>query len=236
MEIASNPWLTFMLASSVMALGIGLDAAIATLVRYPQLQGRTQRLYWVTGVSLTHTVFPMFGYLLAYFSIQYFPMMTPLVGLFAFALVMRFLYEELIQTGDHHETTPTWITFAIILAVSWDALWSGPAKSAQVVGWDQWMIWLSFIWVGIQVTLLCLFSCYLAKRIMNRINHDSIIMAFMMGLQYTVIGYFGLLAIVRFTFQWQIDAVLIFGVSAFLILIMKRFNREQVTQSSALKV
>lgn len=228
-----NDWIVFFLASSIMALGIGLDAAIATFIRYPNLTTSSQKYYWVVGVSATHTLFPMLGYLLAYFSIQLFPYLTPLIGLLAFILVFHYLYEEIFQEGSNEEMR-TWITMGLILAVSWDALWSGPAKSAQVVNWSQWMIWLSFIWVGVLVSILCMLSGYLSKRLINKESLDDRILDFLQWLQFSVIAYFGLLAFIRYTMQWQLSEIIIFFLSGICVIglnKMKGILRKQPLQA-----
>ena len=78
------PLFDFASACLVMGLGIGTDVAIATAMRVKQLNDSRTILFWVIGVSLTHTLFPMIGYLLTYFSIQIVPFITPFVGLIAF--------------------------------------------------------------------------------------------------------------------------------------------------------
>lgn len=215
----------FFFASTIMALGIGLDAAIATLVHSDKLS-KPSKLYWVAGVSLTHTLFPMLGYCLAYFSIQWFPFITPIVGIIAFVFVFHFLYTELMQNNEDSTVRYSWISFAIILAVSWDALWSGPAKSAQVVGWSDWMIWLSFLWVGFIVSLLCVLSCILSHRLQPFIQNFPVVQACLIWTQYTVIGYFGLLAFSRYTLQIIDFEVGLFVMSGVLVWLMRRLNRQ----------
>ena len=58
------PLFDFVSACLIMGLGIGTDVAIATAMRVKQLQSTRTILFWVIGVSLTHTLFPMIGYLL----------------------------------------------------------------------------------------------------------------------------------------------------------------------------
>ena len=120
----------------------------------------------------------------------------------------------------------SWISFAIILAVSWDALWSGPAKSAQVVGWSDWMIWLSFLWVGFIVSLLCVLSCILSHRLQPFIQKFPVVQACLIWTQYTVIGYFGLLAFSRYTLQIIDFEVGLFVMSGVLVWLMRRLNRQ----------
>lgn len=208
----SSALMDFIAACLVMGVGIGTDVAIATALRAKQLNTAKIAIVWILGVSLTHTLFPMLGYLTTYFSIQVFPMLTPVVGIIAFLCISQFLYtefkelaspEEEIEGKDKHFL----VSFALILAVSWDALWSGPAKSAQVVGWSEVMIWGSFLLVGVMVAVSAVTSWYLGRwllmvhnrAISNKAQHVALWM------QYSIIAYFGLLALLRYTFQFEVQ-------------------------------
>ncbi|MCF2946803.1 hypothetical protein L0668_01690 [Paraglaciecola aquimarina] len=201
----------FVLASLLMGLGIGSDVAIATFARANQLAGIRTALIWIVGVSVTHTVFPMLGYLLTYFSLQLQPNIEPIVGLIAFAFIFFYLKGELAdfirskdgsQNDDHDRQIL--VTLGLILAVSWDALWSGPAKSAQVIGWPELFVWLSFIVVGIFVSTLAIVSLSCALRVKKVVKHKVSSRWFAFWLQYTVVGYFGLLALFNYTLGLQL--------------------------------
>lgn len=227
------PVFDFVTACLVMGMGIGTDVAIATLLRARQLTTTRTILYWIIGVSLTHTLFPMIGYLLTYFSIQIMPVLTPIVGVIAFAFIAHFLWQELkdmasegMNDANHQDDRQLLVSMGLILAVSWDALWSGPAKSAQVIGWPEWLIWVSFLVVGIMVSLCAIGSLYVSKRLskasqgkpenaqLRGITSQRKIIAtkaqsIAIWLQYSIIAYFGLLALLRYTLDvniawWQI--------------------------------
>ncbi|MEW6993498.1 hypothetical protein AADZ84_04405 [Colwelliaceae bacterium MEBiC 14330] len=206
------PLVDFILASLLMGLGIGLDVAIATVARAGQLQTFKTAALWVAGVSLTHTLFPMFGYLLTHLSVQVNPQITPLIGIIAFVCIFVYLkaeLSELAQPTTEQNHSQILITLGLILAVSWDALWSGPAKSAQVIGWPELLVWGSFIFVGAMVSTLAIMSLKLSRlfiRVAEKNHHLSWLSSWV---QYGVIGYFGLLALFRYTlainlFWWQI--------------------------------
>lgn len=193
-----------LLACLLMGLGIGIDVALATFVRASSMNGIRTISLWLLGVTLTHTLFPMAGYLVAYFSISVQPLITPLVGILAFLFIAYFVKEELLAMND--KSAPSlMINFALILAVSWDALWSGPAKSAQVVNWPEYWVWASFLIVGLVVLLFASFSLWLAKKV--KINYIKVSwLPFEIGpwLQLSVVSYFGLLALLRYTFQFNV--------------------------------
>ena len=207
------PMLDFALASIIMGLGIGADVAVATMLRAKHMKTIKTVVFWVFGVSFTHTVFPMLGYVLTYFSVETLPALTPIVGVIAFAFIARFLYLELTDyTGDGEPESKAddrqlMMSMGLILAVSWDALWSGPAKSAQVIGWPELFVWGSFIFVGVVVAFCAVcglaMSNYfrlskLSASIQSQWHYAGVL------IQYSVISYFGVLAILRYTLQLNV--------------------------------
>ena len=210
----------FLLVCTLMGLGIGADVGIATALQAEQLQQVRKACFWLVGVTLTHTLFPMFGYLLTYFSVQNAPLLTPIMGLLAFSLIAYFLRQEFRslkhKEGDENKLTEpasahSILSWALILTVSWDALWSGPAKSAQVIGWSQWLIWCSFILVGMVVALCGLLGLYIGRKIHSAkicSGNSNSTRYFILGqwLQYSVIGYFAWLALLRYTFAMNIES------------------------------
>jgi len=209
----------FILPCLMMGLGIGADVAIATVLHSQQLSSFKAASFWVMGVTTTHTLFPMVGYLLTYFSIQSLPLLTPLIGLMAFAFIGYFLLQELpafaVTTGSSKPSaSPLIISCALILAISWDALWSGPAKSAQVVGWPEVWVWLSFLLVGLVVASCALLALFIAKYLSTCTRVTKSGMKLGLWLQYSVLSYFGLLALLRYTFSVQVAGWQVFMVTA----------------------
>lgn len=223
------PIFDFTVACLMMGLGIGTDVAIATALRHQHLHQISTIVFWVVGVSLTHTLFPMMGYILTYFSIQTMPIVTPVVGLIAFYCIARFLWQELkdmtaneTSVGDDRQVL---VTLGLILAVSWDALWSGPAKSAQVIGWPELLVWLSFIIVGVLVALTAISTLYLSRRLKMKftLRDNRSLKSCALWLQYSIVGYFGLLALLRYTLQFSIAWWQILSISALVILICMEY-------------
>ena len=210
---------SFLIACLVMGLGIGIDVAIATGLRSSVLQQQRSATLWIIGVTATHTVFPMLGYLLTYFSIQTLPALTPVVGLLAAALIARFLWLELLcsETSESDSGSQLLVSVGIILAVSWDALWSGPAKSAQVVGWSELLVWLSFLLVGGVVMAFAVLAYRVGLLVCRARFVGSWMMPLLQWLQYSVIGYFGLLALVRYTLNIDVSAAFVFVIAALLV-------------------
>lgn len=186
----------FMICSVLMGLGIGIDAAVATGARMPLMHSRRVVVAWLFGITLTHTLFPMAGYSLSYLGLLQAPVLSPLVGILAFTLIACFLWAELRPLDDNNRPGSQSLLAGagLLLAVSWDALWSGPAKSAQVIGWPQPAVWASFIVVGAVVAILSWLALKLAARVEQLANQPLL-----QCLQYGVIAYFGWLALFRYT-------------------------------------
>lgn len=226
----------FVLASLLMGVGIGTDVALATIIRSHQLKTLKVILIWVIGVSLTHTIFPMLGYVTTYVGVQLLPELTPIIGVVAFICIFWFLKDELLSL---FEDTPAdnsniLVTLGLILAVSWDALWSGPAKSAQVIGWPELFVWGSFILVGLSVSLLTIFSMYYAKRLFVMFSTNGKHRFTLLWLQYSVISYFGWLALLRYSLGLQVSWLLVLGLSALIMfLVMRIISLRQYEQAAS---
>ena len=195
------------MACLVMGLGIGADVALATFLQAKTMGNKRTVLFWIVGVTLTHTLFPMIGYLLAHFSIYSAPMISPIIGLVAFSFIAYFVIDELDagnEAMNGSNNGQVLVTLGLILTVSWDALWSGPAKSAQVIGWPDYWVWSSFLIVGLVVALFAIVSYFLAKQVEIK-NRQPKWMLFDFGqwVQLSVVSYFGLLALLRYTFDVQ---------------------------------
>lgn len=227
-------WFDFAFACALMGIGIGTDVALATLARANQLKSTKTILIWVIGVSLTHTLFPMLGYLMTYFSVQILPILTPVVGVVAAICIFWFLYNEITALGEGTSAVDNstdnqrfLISLGLILAVSWDALWSGPAKSAQVIGWPELLVWVSFILVGIAVSMLAISSVVFSRVLEPILLKKKRMHLGLLWLQYSVIAYFGYLAILRYTFDislpWFAIMLLSFISCGLLMLRYKNF-------------
>ena len=216
----------FIVASIIMGLGIGLDAALATMLQAKKLSCSKVAALWLIGITLTHTLFPMLGYSASYFSMQILPQLTPFVGALAFILIAIYLFQEFqaycddsCESDANHQYL---INVGLILAVSWDALWSGPAKSAQVVDWPELAVWLSFIFVGAVVAFLTIGALLLSRHVFFSEDREipPFTQAAISWLQYTVVGYFGWLALIRYTLSLPIHDVVIFSFSALITALM----------------
>lgn len=197
----------FLVSCLAMGGGIGADVALASAgaASLP----RRARWYWLTGVCATHTLFPMAGYLLTFFSALWVPTLLPVLGVLAAALIFRF-YLDAIRQPVESPALLKQLSWPLLLAISWDALWSGPAKSAQVLGWTPFWVWFSFFVVGL-VVLAC---GVLGLRLGRMLLRLPISAGACHYLQLTILGYFGALALCRYSLTWEVPAWGLFSVSA----------------------
>lgn len=206
----------YLIACLLMGAAIGMDVALVTALYSTKLTCRKTRTKWITGVVGSHTLLPMCGYLLSFYGIKWLPWLTPLLGVVAIGFIAVYLYHEIFADDETDPLVAT-ISWSLIVAVSWDALWSGPAKSAQVVEWQSVFVWTSFLVVGAVVYLFTLAGLKVGKRLGCRQNNTPFVW---LWLQYAAIGYFGLLALMRYTFALDVPDWQIFALSAIIIRIV----------------
>jgi hypothetical protein len=120
------------------------------------------------------------------------------------------------------------VNLALILAVSWDALWSGPAKSAQVVNWPEFWVWASFFIVGLVVLLFAILSFLTAKRFKKSLINETL----GQWLQLSIISYFGLLALMRYTLDLALSEQWLLFISASLIASLMLLKTVQAARNS----
>jgi hypothetical protein len=155
------------------AIGISIDAVIATAARFPRMTSLRFALRWALAIGLTHWLFPLAGFIIAWqvgvaFDVR------PLVFA-AGALIMAVLIVHVVKEGvtEVEVSVPTQSAaiWPAVLAVSIDALASGPGKVAAAAEWSSAQVWVSFPLVGAAVFAIVLtaalathwFAHFLAK-------------------------------------------------------------------------
>lgn len=201
---------TFWIPSILMGIGIAIDVAIATIVMF-----RDEKLSfrsWTLPIMSTHILFPGVGYYLVWGLGAAFTPLQVVLGFVGAALVAAFLYEATTEwrgqepifaisdwMGQKFEGRGmAWLTPAI-LAVSWDALWSGPAKAAQATHWSTSEVLTSFLVAGAVVAIVAQLALGIALGL-RRISFDSATKLASFNLigkfaEVSVIGGFGILAL-----------------------------------------
>lgn len=205
----SNFWIPCIL----MGFGIAIDVTIATLSKFRDTELSLKT--WTVPITVTHVVFPAIGYYFFWGMGVWLPTLQMILGITGFLLVALFLYEVLCESmgkepvfgissfiaksfGLEEEDSRRFIA---ILAVSWDALWSGPAKASQAdaENWTNNEVFLSFFIAGITVAVIAqiaLVSAYWLRKI--HFHNPERLASFNFWGKYTelsVIGGFGILSL-----------------------------------------
>ena len=110
--------------------------------------------------------------------------------------------EEVIEKNSRQELLTDRERVVLILAVSWDALFSGPAKSAQAEAgqWSQTEVIYSFVIAGLVVAVAAQIAMLLRSRLGKQSTEDSrvdLVNRTMLGryLEVTIIGAFGIMSL-----------------------------------------
>jgi hypothetical protein len=246
----------FLITCSLMGLGIAIDVAIATVSRF-----RDQSMSfanWTLPVAIAHILLPAIGYYGWWFLGQQFQGLALLLGLLAFVMIAVFIYEAICEWIDAEplvslEPITDWSfkhlgseskgRVVMVLAVSMDALWSGPAKAAQATSgqWTPFEVFISFFIAGGVVALVAEVALLIAYAL-RRVSFDNTnrLALFLVGgkyLEVTILFAFGLLSL------WNAFAVWIglgtlnqclAGSAAFMLVIWivfwRRLMREQLAE------
>jgi hypothetical protein len=201
----------YLAACVVLGIGIAIDVAIATLSRARLFSDIRVARRWTVRITLTHTLFPMLGYYPVALYVMRVDGWLFAAGIAAAALVMYFVvgaYRAWRQ-GEAQDAEKAGVEWALVLAVSWDALFSGPAKAAQAVNWNEREVLLSFFIAGGVVAATAAAAVNVARSLAaSHLSADAGLrlmatrqtVAF--GLELSVLTYFAGLAIARMVFRW----------------------------------
>ena len=213
---------TYLLACIAMGLGIGFDVVLATLSRLRHISSQNSWL-WVKRISFTHVLFPMIGYYFFIGLFRSYSFLRILLGIIAFSLVAIFLFDIvkgwLSQDSQDSDESP--FAWAVVLSVSWDALFSGPAKSAQAIGWSSRQVLISFVISGFVVMSMAHIAVIIAKAIQRAITDIlgtevyrlSMLHLAMMYFEFVILFYFGVLAFTRYTLESELSFTAIAAIS-----------------------
>ena len=221
-------WMGFGVASAsvLMGIGIAIDVTLATVGKFRDDDLSFSN--WTFPIMLTHIGFPAFGYYGFWGLSQAYPSLNFILGMAGFILVALFLYEVFCEWINQEpifgisETIGKIFGFkeddarriVAIMAVSWDALWSGPAKAAQTKYWNDLEVGISFIIAGLVVGIVAALALKLVLH-MRRQNFNNVEdMARWSNVgkysEFTVIGAFGILSLFH---AFRLDAGLIISLA-----------------------
>ncbi len=211
----------FWAPSILMGVGIALDVALATLSKFRDKSMNWKN--WTLPITMTHITFPAFGYYAFWALSGTFSLLTFILGVSGAVLVALFLYDVFSEWSGHEAffSISGWleekfeklnlklpVLWVSILAVSWDALLSGPAKAAQaqVANWTPFEVLVSFFVAGAVVAIvaqLALLATHYLNRLVEwrwqgKLKYKHELLIFNVSGKYleaSVIGGFGVLAL-----------------------------------------
>jgi hypothetical protein len=212
--------MTYLFASILLGLGIAVDVALATIAMARHLRDPQKRSFWIRNVTLAHVLLPMIGYYgFTVLALTFSQIRLPL-GILATALILWFLLDQLRGwLRESEAATAEEVRLAAVLAVSWDALWSGPAKSAQAIGWTPVQILFSFFIAGAVVAAVAAASAALAPALLARLHAPGEVAklarreVLAMWVEFSVIGFFGVLSLARYVLQAPVPASMLLAGS-----------------------
>jgi hypothetical protein len=204
--------------SVLMGLGIAIDVMLATIAKFRDDDLSFKN--WTLPIMATHIGFPAIGYYGFWGMSQAWPWLHPVLGIVGALFVFLFIYEVAGEWIGYKprvgiSSGAAWLVSKIsgidfdensgrrmvaILAVSWDALWSGPAKS-EAIGpdWTTSDIGWSFMVAGLVVAFAAQLSLKIALRMREHrfSNAEKMTLWSMSGkyLETSVIGGFGVLSL-----------------------------------------
>ncbi|MES2441606.1 MAG: hypothetical protein V4574_02150 [Pseudomonadota bacterium] len=248
--------LGFVTASVLMGLGIAVDVAIATVLRFRD-SGLTFKS-WTMPVAVAHVLLPAIGYYGWWLLGHEFDELKIILGLAAFLMIGIFVYEsfcEWIAAKPVITLDPLtgWALsklgatangrMVVIFAVSLDALWSGPAKAAQAESghWTPVEVLVSFLIAGVVVAIVSELSLLLAL-LLRRISFNDLrlLARYLVAAKYleaTILFSFGILSLWNALSFWigLGELHLSITASAGLMLVLwlsywKRLLREQTAE------
>jgi len=171
-----SDWVDFAFLNFFAATAISLDACILIIIRFRDLRDNLQALKWAAAVGLTHALFPMIGFMGGWYLITEHGLAAPIYFIGAVALgwlIMSVTKEALQQLPDVDSETqaapmrygPIMAFWIPVLYVSIDAFLSGPGKTVLLDRYPSAFAWLSFLVVGLVVTLFTVLAGAVSRSI-----------------------------------------------------------------------
>jgi len=195
----------------LMGLGIAIDVILATISQFRNTALSAKS--WSLPITGTHILFPAIGYYGFWALNKSYPGAGFALGLAGFILVALLVYEVFCEAADIEPkfALSHWFSKRIglnpndarsiiaVLAVSWDALWSGPAIAAQTAAWSTGEVAWSFLVAGLVVFVIAQVALAVALKLRTMHFHNAVALGrFIFWGKYaelSVIGGFGVLSL-----------------------------------------
>ncbi|MCD5381049.1 MAG: hypothetical protein LR008_00555 [Candidatus Pacebacteria bacterium] len=215
----------FWLPCTIIGVSIAVDVLLATIVQFHNLNLSLKS--WVIPITLTHAVFPIVGYFIFWQAGQdASELIIFSLGFIGFVFVSLLIYEIFCEHIDSKpklsishllshliEYVCGLLGYKVdfdshnakglvrVLAVSWDALWIGPAiaSNAKVGDWSNLEVLLSFLVFAFIVALVAYATFGFATWLREIKFHNEVKLArylcFGIIAELSVIGGFGVLSL-----------------------------------------
>ena len=174
-------WFEFASINFLAGAAIAIDASILVLVRFRDMTANSVALKWAGAIGLTHTAFPMVGFVGGWLLIEFGHVAAIIYPTGAGLLIVLIVYilrestkpysreDETNDSSVMGSTRATNVAFwAAVMAVSYDAFLSGPGKNVILERYPGELAWLSFLIVGLVVTAITLFAGLVSRVVHNR--------------------------------------------------------------------
>lgn len=174
-------WFEFASINFIAGAAIAIDASILVLVRFRDMTANSVAFKWAGAVGLTHTAFPMIGFVGGWLLIEFGDAAAIIYPIGAGLLTVLIIYilrestnwysgeDETKESSKMGGTRATNVAFwAAVMAVSYDAFLSGPGKTVILERYPRELAWLSFLIVGLVVTAITLIAGLVSRVIHNR--------------------------------------------------------------------
>lgn len=166
-------------------LGIAADAMLATVARARSLNTMGDALRWGGAIGLTHWLFPMVGFLGAWYLVDHGLAASLVYGTGGAILgyyVIVILRARSSAAAEASESTQGDGSFWLaVWAVSIDALVTGPGKSVATAHWSTREVLWSFPFVGGVVFVMVLAAALPALRLNQMIRRGRMLSASQVG-------------------------------------------------------
>jgi len=163
--------LEFWAINLALSLSLAIDAVMVTFAGYSYFKNWRASWRWSIAVGGTHLLFPLIGFVGGFYiadsrisRIAVYSLGGLVLTVFT-GLVLRDALRPLSAAPALQKR------FALaVIAVSIDALITGPGKTAVTARWNAAQVWFSFFLVGLLVFVLVLIATIPARRLNERVS------------------------------------------------------------------
>lgn len=184
--MATISFWNYLVPCILMGGGIAIDVTFATLTKFHDTNLSFRN--WTLPIATTHILFPALGYFVFWGVAEMLPWLHPILGVAGGALVALLVYEMIAEDAEFEPVFAISRTvssifpieesgsrhFMAVLAVSWDALLSGPAMAAQAnaANWNNGEVVGAILIAGVVVAAIAEGSLAFTLWLRTKRSHD----------------------------------------------------------------